>query len=340
MAEEVSSRNTESAGLFLIDQAMGFGYAAALRAAAVIGVADHFTDGPNEVEQLAVKTGTDAQKLYRVLRLLATRGVFREADQGKFELTDTAEPLRTDAPLSVRAGITMLTSKAIWVSSGELAMSLRGEGISFEMIFGKGVWEHWGHELPAEEEFHTGMASMSGPEIPSPVRSYQFPEGATVVDVGGGQGALLHLVLSQNPSLRGILYDKDNALAGHRLAELGDDARWDTESGNVFESCPSGDVYLLKYIIHDWDDERAGLVLRNCREAMAPGGRVLIFEVVIPRDNTPHTGKLMDMILMSIYPGRERTEQEFRQLLASAGLRLTRITKTDHYLSLIEAVAA
>ncbi|KIZ15552.1 hypothetical protein SNA_28895 [Streptomyces natalensis ATCC 27448] len=321
---------------------MEYAYPAALRAAAVTGIADHLADGPKTTEELARITGAEAQKLYRTLRLLATRGVFREVEQGRFELTGTAEYLRTDVPLSVRAAVMMITSKAMWLSTGELAGNLRGgaDGISFESLFGKTIWEHWCRDLPPEEEFHTGMMSMTEPEIQDPVRSYDFPEGATVVDVGGGYGGVLIPVLRGNPTLRGILYDQEHVLAKHRLTELGADDRWETVPGDFFDKCPEGDVYLLKYITHNWDDARAVRILRNCRKAMKPGGRVLLFDMVIPPGNSPHPGKLMDVIVMAIYPGRERTEEDFRRLLADAGLRLTRIINTTSYLSTIEAVAA
>ncbi|MYU22571.1 methyltransferase [Streptomyces sp. SID8352] len=340
MSDEKTPSGGESAGLFLIEQALGLAYPAALRAAAVTGVADHLSDAPAPLEELARATGTDAGNLHRILRVLATRGVFREVGAGHFVLTPAAEPLRTDAPSSVRAAITMLTSKAIWFSCGELAVPVRGGDISFDSVFGKRIWDYWGGDLPKDEEFHAGMASMSDPEIRSPLRSYRFPDGATVVDVGGGHGTLLLHVLAQNPSLNGVLYDREKVLAGHRLGELGADERWETRAGDFLEEVPAGDLYLLKYITHDWDDERAARILRNCRRAMAPGGRVLVFDAVIPEGNTPHTGKLLDLIVMSVLPGRERTEDGFRRLFADAGLRMTRVIGTDSHVSVVEAVAA
>ncbi|WKU05518.1 methyltransferase [Micromonospora sp. HUAS LYJ1] len=319
---------------------MAYTYPAALRAAAILGISDHLASGPKTLQEIAQVTGTDGQKLYRLLRLLVTRGVFRKDDQDRYAQTPTSELLRKDDPLSARNAIMMITSKALWVSCGELATSLRGEAVSFEEIFGKSVWEHWGSDLPPEESFHSGMASMSQPEIQSPVRSYDFPKGRTVVDVGGGYGSLLLLVLQQNPDLRGILYDQEHVLAGHKLGELGADDRWETVAGDFFKECPPGDIYLLKYITHDWDDERASLILRNCRRAMNPGGRVLVFDAVVPPNDEPHLSKLMDMIVMGIYPGRERTQADFRKLLADAGLRMTRVVASDSYISIVEAVAA
>jgi hypothetical protein len=338
---ESTAAYEESGPLFLIDQVMGYAYPAALRAAAVLGIADHLVDGPKTPDELAESTGVDGQRIHRILRLLATRGVFREDDEGRFELTHTAQYLRDDVPQSVRAAITMITSKAMWLSTGELATTLQGkDDVSFERLFGSTIWEHWSRDLPPEEDFHSGMRSMSEPEIQSPIRDYDFPEGATVVDVGGGHGGTLLLTLRENPTLRGILYDREHVLPHHRLTELGADDRWQTIAGDFFEKCPEGNIYLLKYITHDWDDERAALILRNCRKAMRPGGRVLLLDMVIPPGNTPHPGKAMDVIVMSIYPGRERTQEDFRQLLASAGLRMTKVIDTKSYISIVEAVAA
>lgn len=337
---EVVASDREEAGLFLLDQVMSYTYPAALRAAAVLRLADHLSDGPKTAGQLAAATEADTQKLYRVLRLLSTRGVFRENEQGQFELTTRAELLRTDVPLSVRNAILMITSKALWVPTGELAETVRADKPSFEELFGTVIWEYWSRDLAPEEAFHAGMASMSGPEIQSPVRSYKFPDGATVVDVGGGYGTLLLPILQQNPTVRGVLFDQEHVLANHLLGQLGDDSRWELVSGDFFEKCPPGDLYVLKYITHDWDDERVVRILRNCREAMKRGGRVLVFDTVIPPGNEPHTGKLMDMIVMSIYPGRERTKDDFRQLLSEAGLQLNRVIDTESYISIIEAVAA
>jgi len=333
-----SERAAES--VFLIDQAMSFAYPAALRAAAVVGVADHLVEGPKTLEELAAATKTDAQKLHRVLRLLTTRGVFREDEKGRFRLTPSAEQLRRDVPMSARQAVIMLTSKQHWVPLEELAECLRSDRPSFNHIFGTSIWEYRGTDLSPDEEFHLGMSLMSEAEVQSPIGLYDFPKGATVVDVGGGVGAVLLTVLRKDPSLRGILFDQEYVLAKNRLTELEDDDRWELKAGDFFKECPEGDVYLLKYITHDWDDESAIRILRNCREAMRPGGRVLVFETVIPRESVHHTGKFMDMLVMGIYPGRERTEEDFRKLLASAGLRLTRVVEGDSHVGIVEAVAA
>jgi hypothetical protein len=332
--------SNEQAGQALVEMAWSLAYPGALRVAAVLGVADKLVDGPKTPEELVEGTSVNPQKLYRVLRLLATRGIFREDEEGRIELTPGAEPLRSDVPVSVRKGMMMLTSKAIWMSVGDLVRTVDEGRPPFEEIFGSSIWEYWGTDLPEEEDFNSGMRSQSSPEIPAPVRAYDFPETGTIVDVAGGQGGLLRLVLEQNPGLHGILFEQEHVLADHVLGDV-DESRWELASGDFFRAVPrGGDIYQLKYITHDWDDERAALILRNCRKAMNRGGRVLVYETVIPPGNDPHPGKIQDLIVMGIYPGRERTEEDFHQLFADAGLRLTRIVHSESYISIVEGVAA
>ncbi|PRD44940.1 methyltransferase [Phyllobacterium phragmitis] len=319
---------------------MGYTYSAALRVAALLGVADHLADGPKTVEELARATDTNALKLYRVLRLLATRGVFQENEDGRIALTTAAEHLRSDAPLSLRRAVMMLTHETLWRPAGSIVESLRGNP-PFKHIFGMPFFDYWAQDDAPAEDFHVGMSSMSEAENLFLARSYDFPDGATVVDIAGGFGGLLLRVLRQNPTLHGILFDQEHVLAANRLGELGADDRWELASGDFFSACPTADIYMLKYIVHDWPDEKAVQILRNCRNAMAPGGRVLVMDAVMPTGNEPHGGKLMDIVVMSAYEGgRERTEKEFRQLLNEAGLKLNRIIDTGCYVSIVEAVAA
>lgn len=330
---------SEKAALFLLEQTMEYAYPAALRTAALLDIADHLADGPKPLEALARTTGTDELKLRRVLRLLASRGVFQEDEAGRFALTTPAEMLRRDVPLSLRGAVLMITDETFWRPSGEVVESLRGNP-PFKKIFGKPFFEYWAEDGAPVEDFHVGMASMSAIENEFLVRSYDFPAGATVVDVAGGFGGLLLRVLKDNPTLHGTLFDQPHVLSRHCLHELGDESRWDLASGDFFQSCPRGDVYILKYIMHDWDDERATRILRSCREAMSPGGRVLVMDPVLPPGNAPHTGRVMDVICMAIYEGgRERTEEELRRLLAGADLRLTRVIDTGCHVSITEAVA-
>ncbi|WP_436840067.1 methyltransferase [Streptomyces abikoensis] len=324
----------------IIDEALGFLYPAALRVAAAVGVADHLTDGPRTPSELAKATGTDPRSLHRVLRLLATRGLFEEDGEGRFRLTETGDALRSDAPLSVRSAVLMITDRTFWLPAGEMTRCVEQGASAFEDIFGAPFFDHFERDAETAAIFHDGMASMSDAENQPIADAYSFPPGATVVDVGGGHGGLLLSVLSDRPDLQGTLYDQPHVLAGHRLNTPELAGRWTTAEGDFFTSAPPGDIYLLKRILHDWDDAQSRTILRNCREAMRPGGRVLVIDAVIPQGNAPHQGKTLDLMMMASLVGRERTEREFRDLFAEAGLHLSRIIPTGTVLSIVEGEAA
>ena len=342
MTKQIQSQlvlKNEDAALHLLDQTMGYTYQAALRAVAQLGVADYLADGSKSVVDLAQAVGAEPQKLQRLLRVTATRDIFREVEPGVFELTPAADYLRTDADHSLRSAVLMLTDETFWRPIGELIESARGNP-PFRHLYGKSFFEYWSQAGAQAEDFHVGMSSMSQVENIFLVRSYEFPDGATVADIAGGFGGLLLRVLQNNPSLHGILYDQPHVLERNRLGELADNSRWELSSGDFFKSAPKADIYLLKYIMHDWPDEQASLILKNIRKAMNPGARILIMDPLIPEGNTPHSGKLMDLLCMGIYEGgRERTKKEFEQLLASADMRLNRTIDTGCYVSIIEACA-
>ncbi|MEW2625920.1 methyltransferase [Streptomyces sp. NPDC048106] len=325
----------------LIDEAMGYQFPAALRAAAVVRVADHMGDGDESVERLAKATGTDARNLGRVLRLLATRGVVEEAGEGRFRLTVTGQALRSNAPHSARDAILMLTDATMWRCAGEMNRCLTDGGSAFPTIFGTTFFEYFARDAETAAVFHVGMAAMSDLENQPIAAAYDFPPTGTVVDVGGGHGGLLLEVLRQGPGLHGVLYDQAHVLAGNRLDDQEDvSGRWSPVEGDFFSSVPSGDIYLIKRILHDWDDEQSATILRNCRQAMAPGGRILVIDAVVPPGDLPHQSKTIDLMMMSSLVGRERTEEDFAQVFKEAGLRLQRIVPTPTVLSVVEAVSA
>ncbi len=334
----VNSKN-EQAALYLLEQTMGHAWQAALRVAAELGVADNLAEGPKTTQTLAGELDVDAQQLQRVMRLLTTKDIFLELDDGRFALNPPSEFLRTSSPHSLRPAVLMITDETFWRPLGNLIESVRGRS-AFKEIYGCTFFEYWSTSHAQDYDFHSGMSSMSEIENKVLVHNYDFPENVTVVDVAGGMGGLLLQVLQANPTLHGILFDQPHVLERHRLQELGDVTRWEIKPGSFFESCPAADIYLLKYIMHDWSDEKATLILSNCRKAMLPGGRVLIMDPVIAKGNARHFGKEMDILLMASFDGgRERTEEELKQLIAGAGLKLNRIIETGSYVSIVEAVA-
>lgn len=330
----------DTAALYLLEQAMGFTFQASLRAAAILGVADHLTKGAKTAEELGQAVGADWRQLNRVLRMLASRNIFEELEESRYSLNPAAQFLRSDSSNSLRSAVLMLTDKTFWLPLGNLVENLRGES-AFKNVFGMSFYEYWSRDnIPESEgDFHTGMSSMSSVENEFLVRSYDFPKHATVIDIAGGFGGLLLKVLQKNPTLHGILFDRPAVLAKNRLGELGDDSRWETQTGNFFESCPAADIYLLKYITMDWPEEQASQILRSCRNAMRPNSKVLIFEPVISREDTRQGGKEIDLLLLGSFDGGQaRTEEELKTLLASANLKLNRIIDTGSYVSIIEAL--
>ncbi len=326
----------------LMEIALGHLLSAALRTAARCRIADHLAPGPRTAEELAELTGTHAGHLRRVLRYLATRGVFREDEAGAFHLTPLGDALRTDAPYSQHGAVVMLTDAAFRRTSAGLEEAVREEGASFERVFGQPFFAYLAGDPALRELFDAGMTSLSAPVDAVVAGTYPFPAKGTVVDVGGGRGGLLRAVLRGRPGLTGVLFDQTPAVSTHVLS--GDEAvrgRWSAESGDFFTGVPKGgDLYVLKHVLHDWPDEACLRILRNCRTAMAPDGRLLIVESVLPAGNDPHPGKAMDVAMAAIVDGQERTEAEFAALLSRAGFELTRVLPTAAFPSVVEAVPA
>ncbi len=329
-----------SAPPVLHDVMFGHVHSAALRAVAVHRIADHLADGPRTPEELGGLSGTDPMALRRVLRLLAVRGLFHEDERGRFRLEPAGQPLRTGVAHSQLAGVLMITDPMIARSAAELPGTLRDGRSSFELAYGSPFFEHLQKHPEDRSVFDSGMAAFSGLEDELVARSYAFPEGSRVVDVGGGRGGLLRAVLRQGASLDGVLFDRPATVAGHLLDEPGLTGRWRTEGGDFFEAVPpGGDFYLLKHILHDWGDEDALRILGSVRRAAAAGARLLVVDAVLPGGGVPHPAVELDIVMLMVVEGRERTAAEFEELLARAGFRLHRILPTPAMPSVIEAVA-
>ncbi|WP_424215212.1 methyltransferase [Streptomyces sp. BI20] len=327
----------------LLADAMAFVHPAALRTVAGLGVADLLVDGPRSAAELADTLGVHPGPLYRVLRLLAGKGAFSQDAAGRFTLTEAGAPLRSDAPASVRAAITMVTDPTFWLPTGTLGHCVTEGTNAFEKTFGASFFDWFAKDEATAAVFHVGMAALSDSENPLVARAFPtLPPGATLVDVGGGHGGLLAELLRERTELYGVLYDRDHVLAGHRLDAVPELAgRWSTADGDFFASVPPGaDAYVLKRILHDWDDEQSLTLLRNCRRALAPGGRVVVVDAVLPEDDTDHLGNTMDLLMMASLVGRERTRAEFETLFAAADLRLVSITPTGAMPSVLTAAAA
>ena len=326
----------------IVGQAMGYMYSAALRAVTLLGVAEQLVDGPRHPAELAELTGTNGPFLRRLLRYLATREVFREDEDGRFHLTPHADILRADAPNSIKAGVLTVTSDIFWLSTGDFADAVRHGEPAFDRRYGRPFFDYLTDNPDTGVMFAEGMASFSAGENAHIIASYEFPDSGVVVDVGGGRGGLLLEALQARPDLHGLLLDQEEVVAANILGQLGADHRWKPVAGDFFESVPAGDLYTIKNVLHDWNDEQCVRILRNCRDAMNPDARVLAIDAVLPPGNEAHFGKAVDIMMLLLASGQERTRPEFEQLFQSAGLRITRVIPIAgaFSLSVIEAEAA
>jgi ubiquinone/menaquinone biosynthesis C-methylase UbiE len=326
---------------FLTQLAFGALMTQALYVAAKLGLADLLAAGPKSVSEMAAATDTHERALHRILRSLAGVGVFRESDPEVFELTPLAGPLRSDAPSSLRNGMIFMGEEWHWRVWGDLLYSVRTGKPGWGRIHGGEVFDYFAVNPEHAEIFNRAMTDMSMATAPAIVEAYDFSGIRTLADIAGGHGYLLAQVLKAHPGMKGILFDMQSVISGADavLEREGVQGRVEKLSGDFFASVPAGaDAYIMKHIIHDWDDQRARKILRNIREVLPPDGKVLIVEAVVPEGNEPHYSKLLDLEMLSSPGGLERTAREYRELLAASGLRLTRIVPTTIPFSIVEAV--
>jgi hypothetical protein len=326
----------------LHDLLTGFWRSQAVHAAAKLGLADLLKDGPRTADDLARATGTHGRTLYRLLRALASLGVFAENAAGAFELTPLADCLRSDAPLSQRS-VAILIGEEFYRAWGELLYSVRTGNTAFEHLYGKPLFAHLADNPQSARLFDEAMSGVHGAETAAMLEVYDFRPIGTLVDVGGGNGSTLAGILARDPMLHGVLFDRPDVVERARanLHALGMEHRCLTVGGDFFQSVPvGGDAYLLRHVLHDWYDEQCLAILGNIRRAMLPRARVLIVESIIPPGNGRFAGKFMDLNMLVIPGGMERTEAEYRQLLAAAGFKLARVIPTRLETSIIEAELA
>lgn len=323
----------------IVRLAFGFAVSQALRVAADLGIADRLAAGERSIDDLATETGSHAGALYRVMRLLAAEGVFRETDGRCFVLTETGEALRSDQRSSPLDMIRMLNREP-YLAFAQLGHSVRTGLPAFEEVFGKARFD-WLADHPDEAAlFQSAMIAFNQGSNQAVAHAYDFGPYSRVVDVGGGHGQLLSEILARHPHLSGVLFDLPSGVEAARSGAGGSLPRTEFVAGSFFEAVPAGaDVYVLKKVIHDWNDKQAIAILRNCRDAMAPQGRVLLAETIIPAGNEPNPIKFADLNMLVVTGGLERTQPEYASLLAAAGLRLQRIIPTGQPISVLEAIA-
>jgi SAM-dependent methyltransferase len=323
----------------MLQMISGFWISRAIYIAAKLGIADHLRDEPRTFDELAAATGTHAPSLYRVLRALASVGIFTEDEKRRFALTPLADTLRTDVPDSLRAFATVELGEEHYPAWGELLHSVKTGEIAFDRAFSMPVWKFFEQNPENAKTFNDAMTGFTLAVNDAVLSSYDFSSIGKIVDVGGGHGSLIASILKANPQMRGVLFDAPPVIEGarRRIRDEGIAERCEAVAGDFFESVPrGGDSYIVKWIIHDWDDERSISILKNCHRAMAENGRLLLVEAVVPHGSQPHFSKYMDLNMLVMTGGRERTEDEYRALLKASGFRLTRIIPTESPMSIIE----
>jgi hypothetical protein len=300
----------------------------AIHLAAKLALADLVAGGSKSAAELAEAARTDVASLARLLRALSSLGIFAEDASGRYRQTPLSDTLRSDHPESIRRWAMMLGARFVWEPCGELHEAIRTGRPAFELVYNARFFEYLADHPDAGAVFNAAMSSLPA-YVAAIVEAYDFSKFERIVDVGGGHGALLLAILSANPRLRGVLHDLPGVVASADAVRRGPVAdRCEIVGGNFFEGVPAGaDAYLLSGVIHDWDDEAATKILRNCRRAIRPDGTLLLVEAVLTPSSAPSRA-LMDVLMMVLTGGRERTEDEFRSLLQAAGFSLTRVIPT------------
>jgi O-methyltransferase domain/Dimerisation domain len=327
----------------LVEMAMAHSVSRLLYVAAELNLADHLDRGLKTAAELAEPTRTDARSLYRLMRTLSSLGLFTEDPTHRFSLTSMGKALKTGTADSVRTSVLTLAGDTFTRAHEQLLHSVRTGKSGFEKVFGAPLFE-WLAKHPIEAAmFNETMVGIHGAEPAAVAAAYDFSDFNTITDVGGSTGNMLTTILRRYPKPRGTLFDLPHVVrdAPAMIEARGLTNRVSVEAGSFFERIPAGsDVYLLSHIIHDWSEEECLTILLNCRQAMKPEARLLIIEMVLPAGDAPHPGKLLDMIMLTIPGGQERTEQEYGELLEKAGLRLARVVPTQSAVGVVEAFTA
>jgi hypothetical protein len=316
----------------------------ALCAAATLGIADLLNAGQRSAAELASILQINEDALYRALRFLSGQGVFRECGRRVFVNTPLSEYLRSDVPGSIRPVLIFRGSGYYFLPFTEFLYSLQTGVPAREKVLGKGAFEYLRASPQEERVFDEAMTAISGLWAPAIAEVYDFGYWGTVTDVGGGHGVLLAAILHRYPALRGVLADAPSVVERARRREWLSGplaARTRFEPCDFFQAIPSGSrAYVMKNIIHDWNDGQARKILRNCRRAVPDDGVLVLIEYRLGDDNTPSLGKMVDLVMLTVTGGKERTVAEHRALLASAGFRLNRTIPVSPEITIVEAIPA
>jgi hypothetical protein len=309
-----------------------------IHAVARLGIADLLADGPMHIDELAEKSDSHAPSLYRVMRALAGLGIFSEKEDRLFELTPMAECLKSGA---LRSAALMFHSRWHDNAWDNLLHGVQTGDIPFDHAHGKPVMEWLGEHPGASGVYNRANAVKAMTSHRAIVEAYDFSGISVLTDVGGGYGTLMAEILIAHPGMKGVIADLPAVVQGaeEEIRKRGLESRCRATACDFFKEIPAGsDAYLMSHILHDWDDEQAIQILKNCRRTMSAGSKLLIVETVIPPGNEFSIAKLLDLEMFVIGSGRERTDSEFRNLFGSGGFTLSRIVPTEESISVIEGI--
>jgi hypothetical protein len=326
--------------LAMLQLISGFWVSRAVFVIAKLGIPDLLHTGPKTADELASATETHAASLFRVLRALVSVGVLHSDNENRFSNTPVSETLTTDAPGSLRWFTISELGQEHYPAWGNLMHSVRTGEIAFDNFYGADVWAYFKDNPEDAAVFNNSMSGMTA-VVNETLRSlYDFSKFKTVVDIGGGHGGLITEILQSSRNAKGILFDAPEVISGarDRLESAGISDRCEAIAGDFFKAVPAGgDAYVLKWIIHDWNDEQATTILKNCRAQMGPDARLIIVDCVVPETAEPHFSKFIDLNMLVMTGGKERTAKEFEQLLTASGFQVLQVIPTDQPTSIIEA---
>ena len=327
--------------LQLIEMGAAIWKARAIYAAAALGLADLLAPGPRSAKELAESTRTHEPSLYRLLRALAGCGVFREVEPHRFGLTELGSALKTGAPGAARATLLTIAGDWQWQAWQHFVHTLRTGEPGLRKAFDTELFPFLAANPQIGATFDEAMVGMYGGLGPTLLDAYDFSGIRKVIDIGGGTGRLIAALLESHHNLVGAVFEIPQAAAEARrfLSDASLDSRCEVIEGDFFDSIPTGyDAYILAHVLHDWDDVRATSILRNCRRSVPSGGRLLIVEALLPDNDAPHHSKMIDLLMMTVTGGAERSAANFSKLLAATDFEVARVLATPTHQSIIEAV--
>jgi SAM-dependent methyltransferase len=322
----------------LFQMASSYWTSQAIYVVAKLGIADLLKDRPLKCSEIAAIVGADVGSVFRLMRALSSLGIFAQTSDGYFYILPLGENLRADIPGSLKAIIITL-GEIHYQACGALLHAVQTGSPAFDQVFGAGLFEYLGRNADAANSFNEGMASLARMLAYGVVLAYDLGRVSCIVDVGGGNGRFLETILEIYPEIQGTVFDSAATIERNRLRAGSKPRRCSYVAGDFFASVPQcGDLYFLCGVVHDWDDERALTILRNCRDAVSATGRLLLLETVVPENDSMHFSKILDLNMLAMSSGRERNRTEFHTLLATAGFRMSRIVATMAPQSVIEAI--